>query len=68
MSKYPKGLLHISEEEKLKIRLNSTYEERFVKLMGLIALDRMLKKISNRQKDIIDVDELEKIKQSKLND
>ena len=25
------------------------------------------KKISNRQKDIIDVDELEKIKQSKLN-
>ena len=45
MSKYPKGLLHISEEEKLKNRLNSTYEERFVKLMGLIALDRMLKKI-----------------------
>jgi hypothetical protein len=44
LSKYPKGLLHISEEEKLKIRLNSTYEERFVKLMGLIALDRMLKK------------------------
>jgi hypothetical protein len=44
MSKYPKGLLYISEEEKLKIRLNSTYEERFVKLMGLIALDRMLKK------------------------
>jgi len=44
MSKYPKGLLHISEEEKLKIRLKSTYEERFIKLMGLIALDRMLKK------------------------
>jgi hypothetical protein len=44
MSKYPKGLVHISEEEKLKIRLNSTYEERFVKLMGLIALDKMLKK------------------------
>jgi hypothetical protein len=26
------------------------------------------KKISNRQKDIIDVDELEKIRQTKLND
>jgi hypothetical protein len=33
MSKYPKGLVHISEDEKLKIRLNSTYEERFVKLI-----------------------------------
>lgn len=43
MSKYPKGLLHISEEEKLKIRLNSTYEERFFKLLGLIALQKMLK-------------------------
>jgi|JI7StandDraft_1071085.scaffolds.fasta_scaffold1587628_2 hypothetical protein len=43
MSKYPKGLLHISEEEKLKIRLNSTYEERFIKLLGLIALQKMLK-------------------------
>lgn len=43
MSKYPKGLLHISENEKLKIRLQSTYEERFVKLLGLIALQKMLK-------------------------
>jgi len=43
MSKYPKGLLHISEEEKLKIRLNSTYEERFFQLLKLIAIQKLLK-------------------------
>jgi hypothetical protein len=43
MSKYPKGLLHISEEEKLKIRLKSTYEERFFQLLKLIAIQKLLK-------------------------
>ena len=43
MSKYPKGLVHISEEEKLKIWLKSSYEERFIKLTRLIALDMTIK-------------------------
>ena len=43
MSKYPKGLVHISEKEKLKIRLDSTYEERFFHLLKLIAIQKLLK-------------------------
>jgi hypothetical protein len=55
MSKHPKGLVNISEEEKLKIRLNSTYEERFFQLLKLIAIQKLLKEaiIINQPKNKI---------------
>ena len=38
-----KGFINISEEEKRKRALQSTYEERFLALLRLIRISRMLK-------------------------
>jgi len=38
-----KKVLQLSEQEKLKIALSRSYEERFFILMKLIRIDRMLK-------------------------
>lgn len=38
-----KKVIQLSEQEKLKIALSRSYEERFFMLMKLIRIDRMLK-------------------------
>jgi len=38
-----KKIIQLSEEEKLKIALSRSYEERFFMLMKLIRIDKMLK-------------------------